>query len=65
MCEIFVSLQVMDNFGVELMAPVQDTRTEGVVHRGIELSFIDNSSSFSINKLLFHLCSILSLPEQC
>lgn len=28
-----VCLQV--NFGVELMAPVQDTRREGVVHRGM------------------------------
>jgi len=47
-----ICLQVMASLGVELMAPVQDTRTEGVVRRGMKLSFINNSSAFIINKLL-------------
>lgn len=47
-----VCLQAMANLGVKLMAPVQDARTEGVVQAGMKLSFINNSSTFSINKLI-------------
>lgn len=47
-----VCLQVMANLGAELMACVQEARTEGVVQRGMKLSFINNSSAFSINKLI-------------
>lgn len=47
-----VCLQVIANLGVKLMAPVQDARTEGVVQAGMKLSFINNSSTFSINKLI-------------
>lgn len=47
-----VFLQVMANLGVKLMAPVQDARTEGVVQAGMKLSFINNFSTFNINKLI-------------
>lgn len=42
----------MANLGVEFMALVQDSRTEGVVQRGMKLSFINNFSAFDINKLI-------------
>lgn len=47
-----VCLQFMASLGVKLMAPVQNARTEGVVQAGMKLSFINNSSTFSINKLI-------------
>lgn len=47
-----VFLQVMANPRMNLMASAQDARTEGVVQAGMKLSFINNSSTFSINKLI-------------